>query len=336
MRSKLLPVLITVAVALTAFTSSALAVGEAGVPSMIIPPGARANGMGESFVAIADDATAAWWNVGGLAFVTNNNLSLMHSQLVPDLASDVYYEFLGYSHQLENFGTISLSLIYLTYGESVATNPQGETRGTFKSWEAAGYLSFALPITATLGVGLTGKFIHADLAPADLTLDQLDGTGSTVAVDAGVLYKVPGFWFVNDRKLNLGAAITNIGPDISFIDQEQSDPLPITLRAGFAYTAVSSEVSNFLVTLDLEQSLVWLIDSATKTRRSEIYHIGTEYRYANLLAGRIGYIHDKDGDFSDATYGLGFLYKSVTLDYANVPQAKTLDRVHRWSVGVTF
>jgi hypothetical protein len=337
MRSKLLQILITAAVALTGFATSAFAVGEAGVPSMIIPPGARANGIGESFVAIADDATAAWWNVGGLAFVSNNNLALMHSQLVPDLATDVYYEFLGYSHQLKDFGTISLSLIYLTYGESVATNPQGEARGTFKSWEASGYLSFALPITANLGVGLTGKFIHADLAPADLTLDQLDGTGSTVAVDAGVLYKVPGFWWVGDRKLSLGAALTNLGPDISFIDQEQSDPLPITLRAGFAYTAVSSEVSNWLVTFDLEQSLVWLIDSATNTRRSEIYHVGTEYRYINLLAGRIGYIRDKDGDFSDATYGLGFIYKDkVTLDYANVPQAKTLDRVHRWSVGVSF
>jgi len=337
MRSKLLTLTILAAVALTAPSQSAFAVGEAGVPSMIIPPGARANGMGEAYVAIAEDATAAWWNVGGLAFVKNNNLALMHTQLVPDLANDVYYEFLGYSHQLKGFGTISLSLIYLTYGESVATNVQGLQTGTFKSWEASGYLSFALPVTPNLGIGLTGKFIHADLAPADLTLDQLDGTGSTVAVDAGLLYKAPGFLFVNDRSLRLGAALTNLGPDISFIDQEQSDPLPITLRMGFAWTAVQSDVSNWLMTFDLEQSLVWLIDDNTDTRRSEIYHIGTEYRYINLLAGRIGYVYDKDGDFKDATYGLGFIYKdSVTLDYANVPQATTLDRVHRWSVGVSF
>ena len=39
--------------------SEAFAVAEAGVPSLIIPPGARPNGMGETFVAIADDATAA-------------------------------------------------------------------------------------------------------------------------------------------------------------------------------------------------------------------------------------------------------------------------------------
>jgi hypothetical protein len=244
---------------------------------------------------------------------------------------------LGYSFQLKALGTISLSLVYLTYGESVATNTQGETRGTFKSWEASGLLSFALPITPNLGVGLTGKFIHADLAPANLTLDQLDGTGSTVAVDAGVLWKVPAFWKIPDRRLRLGAALTNLGPDISFIDQEQSDPLPITLRLGTAYTAVANDISNWLLTFDFEQSLVWLIDSATDTRRSEIYHVGTEYRYIDLLAGRIGYIYDEDGDFKDATYGLGFIYKGkVALDYANVPQATTLDRVHRWSISVSF
>jgi len=346
MRSKLLTILVTTIIALTTVVQTASAVGEAGVPSMIIPPGARANGMGEAFVAIADDATAAWWNVGGLAFVENNNLALMHSQLVPDLANDVYYEFLGYSHQLQDFGTFSLSLVYLTYGESVATDENGTGKGTFKSWEASIYGSLALPITPNLGVGLTGKFIHADLAPADLTLERLDGTGSTFAIDAGVLYKAPGFLFVDDRSLRLGAALTNLGPDISFIDQEQSDPLPLTLRMGVAWAVVSSEVSNWLLTFDLEQSLVWLIQNDTTdpntgevtepTRRSEIYHVGTEYRYIDLLAGRIGYVYDKDGDFKDATYGLGFIFKSVTLDYANVPQATTLDRVHRWSVGVTF
>ncbi len=336
MSSKLLTLCVTAAVAVVAFAHPAVAVGEAGVPSMIIPPGARANGMGEAFVAIANDATAAWWNVGGLAFVHGQNLALMHSQLVPDLANDVYYEFLGYSHEVSDLGTLGLSLVYLTYGESVATNTQGQSQGTFTSWEASVFLSFAMPITSTLGVGLTGKYIHADLAPANLTLDQLDGTGSTVAIDAGLLWKIPGFWKIPDERLNLGVAVANVGPDIAFIDQEQSDPLPITLRVGTAYTVVSNDVSHWLLTFDLEQSLVWLIDDNVNTRRSEIYHAGTEYLYANLIAGRIGYVYDEDGDFNAATYGLGFIYKTVTLDYANVPQAETLDRVHRWSVGVSF
>lgn len=312
-------------------SSSALAVAEAGVPSLIIPPGARANGMGEAYVSLADDATAAWWNPGGLAFVKGRNLALMHSQLVPDLATDVYYEFLGYANEIPNLGTLSFSLVYLTYGKSVATNTQGEELGTFTSWEASGVASFAMPVTENLGVGLSMKFIHADLAPDDFTLERLDGTGSSFAVDAGALLKLP------ERKVNVGLSLTNLGPDIAFIDQEQSDPLPITLRGGVAFTPISDEISNLILTFDLEQSLVWLVDGDTKTRRSEIYHLGTEYRYVNLLAGRVGYVYDQDGDFKSATYGLGFIYKDrLSLDYANVPQATTLERVHRWSVYFKF
>ena len=328
MRSTLLTVL-TLAILLS--STSAFAVGEAGVPSLIIPPGARANGIGESFVAVADDATAAWWNVGGLAFLPKRNIVLMHTQLVPDLANDVYYEFLGFANEFQDFGTLAVSVIYLTYGESVATNTQGRETGRFKSWEGAVMVSFAMPVTENVGVGLSGKFIHADLAPADLTLEGLDGTGSTVAVDAGVLWRIPRY------RLRFGTALTNVGPDITFIDQEQSDPLPITLRLGAMYNPIASKVNNLLLTFDVEQSLVWLIDSSTNTRRSEIWHVGTEYRYIDLLAGRLGWIYDEDGDFNAATYGLGFIYQGkVSLDYANVPQAETLDRVHRFSISVSF
>jgi opacity protein-like surface antigen len=329
MRKRLLGAVVTVLLILPA--AQAFAVAEAGVPSLIIPPGARPNGMGETFVAIADDATAAWWNPAGLAFLPNRNIALMHSQLVPDLASDVYYEFLGYANEIKNVGTLAFSLVYLTYGTSVATNTEGTELGTFKSWEAAGYASFAMPLSKNLALGLSMKFIHADYAPDDFTLERLDGTGSSFAVDAGMMWRLP------NQKLNFGLALTNLGPDIAFIDQEQSDPLPVTLRGGVAFFPIQDEISDLVLTFDLEQSLVWLIDSNTKTRRSEIYHIGTEYKYVDLLAGRVGYVYDQDGDFKAPTYGLGFIYKKkFSLDYANVPQAQTLDRVHRWSIYFMF
>ena len=79
------------------------------------------------------------------------------------------------------------------------------------------------------------------------------------------------------------------------------------------------------------------LDDEVDERRSEIWHAGVEYRYVNLLAGRFGYVYDDDGDFSDPTYGLGFIYKDkLSLDYANVPQAETLERVHRWSLYFSF
>jgi hypothetical protein len=318
-------------VAVLGSSSNAFAQAEAAVPALTIPPGARPNGMGEAFVAVADDATAGWWNAGGLAFLKNRSLAFMHSQLVPDLVNDVYYEYLGYSAPAGDVGVWSASIIYLTYGESVATDTQGSTLGYFDSWEGALNASFAMQLGDKLGMGISMKFIRVDYAPANFTQDNVEGTGTSFAVDLGALYKFP------SEHLNLGFSLTNMGPNIAFIDREQSDPLPFTGRLGLAWTPISDEISNLLVTFDFEQSLVWLIDSDINTRRSEVYHIGTEYRYVNLLAGRLGYVYDQDGDFKDFTYGLGFIYKDkLSLDYANVPQAQTLERVSRWSLYFTF
>jgi hypothetical protein len=311
--------------------SRAFAVAESGVPSLTIPPGARPNGMGEAFAAVADDATASWWNVGGLSFMKNRNLAFMHSQLVPDLASDVYYEFLGYSSPAGDVGVWAVNLIYLTYGESIATDPAGTPLGTFTSWEGTLTGSFSMQLSENVGAGISMKFIRVDYAPEQYTQDNVEGSGTSFAVDIGTLWKMP------KQRLNIGLSVNNAGPNIAFIDREQSDPLPFTARLGTAWTPVADEVSNLLVTLDVEQSLVWLIDSEVETRRSEIWHGGVEYRYVNLLAGRMGYVYDEDGDFSDFTYGLGFIYKDkLSLDYANVPQAQTLERVHRWSLYFTF
>jgi long-subunit fatty acid transport protein len=329
MRKRLLATVLAVVLLLPG--AQTFAVGEAGVPSLIIPPGARPNGMGEAFVAIADDATASWWNPAGLAFLPRRNIALMHSQLVPDLATDVYYEYLGYTQELKDIGTMSFGLVYLTYGTSIAMDASGTWLGEFTSWEASLFGSFAMTLAKNLGLGLSLKFIHADYAPERFTADKVNGSGSSFAVDAGVLWKIP------SKKINFGLSLVNMGPNIAFVDREQSDPLPFNLRVGVAFFPIQDEISDLLLTFDLEQSLVWLVDNTTDTRRSEIYHIGTEYKYVDLLAGRLGYIYDKDGDFKDYTYGLGFIYKKrLSLDYANVPQAQALDRVHRWSLYFTF
>ena len=313
------------------YGSHAFAVAESTAPSLTIPPGARPNGMGEAYVAIADDATAGWWNVGALPFVANRSLAFMYSALVPDLASDVNYQFVGYSSPTGDIGAWGVSIIYLSYGKSIATGAEGNTLGEFTSWEGALTASYGMSLGDNVGVGLSLKYVRVDLAPAEFTQDNVEGAGSSFAVD------VAGLWKMAGPRLNIGAAVTNMGPDIAFIDREQSDALPFTARVGVAYTALTDEVSNFLVTLDVEQSLVWLIDNQVDRRRSEIWHGGAEYRYVNLLAGRIGYVYDKDGDFNAATYGLGFIYKDkLSLDYANVPQAEELERVHRWSLSFTF
>ncbi|MFN3821922.1 MAG: hypothetical protein ACK4OO_06270, partial [bacterium] len=49
-------------------------VGEATAIFLLISPGARAGGMGEAFVAMANDATATWWNPAGLSWQARREL----------------------------------------------------------------------------------------------------------------------------------------------------------------------------------------------------------------------------------------------------------------------
>jgi hypothetical protein len=308
-----------------------MAQGEAGADCLIIPPSARANAMGQSYVAVAEDATGIWWNPGGLAFV-NVAVDLMHSQLVPDLASDVFYEYLGGVYQIEGIGTVGAALIYLTYGEWEHTKLGPEPLGTYSSWEIAPTLSGSVKLWNSLGLGMNLKFVYISLAPAEATIENVEGKGHSVAVDFGGLWKVPdfGIFGFNVSHLNLGLAVTNLGPSITFVNRDQAASLPRTLRLGFSWYPVYGDVAKWALVGDFNRPLV-------EFERSNTYHFGSEFVYASLIAVRAGYVYDKDGNIKDPTYGLGFIFNNkVRIDWASIPQAQELGRVHRWSVGVTF
>ena len=76
-----------------ALINPVIAQSEAGAIFLLIAPGARAGGMGEAQVAVANDAYASYWNPAGLGFLDGQELALMHVNWLPGLADDLYYEF---------------------------------------------------------------------------------------------------------------------------------------------------------------------------------------------------------------------------------------------------
>jgi len=312
-------------------TGTLQAQGEAGAHCLIIPPSARANGLGQSYVAIADDATGIWWNPAGLAFV-NTAVDLMHSQLVPELASDVFYEYFGGAFRVEGLGTVGASLVYLTYGDWEARDQNNNYLGQYSSWEMAPTLSGAVKVWNSVGIGMNIKFVYIDLAPKEATVEGQAGRGSSVAVDFGGLWRVPDFKVLGFKvsRLDLGVCVSNLGPSISFVNVDQAAALPRNLRTGFAYTPYASDLGRATVTAEFNRPLV-------EFDRSNTYHAGAEFSYIDLISVRAGYMHDKDGNIMDPTYGLGFSFsKRYRLDWASIPQAQELGRVHRWSIGFTF
>lgn len=330
MRHSILIVAAATLAALLVPAAGAFAQGESGAHCLIIPPSARANGMGQTYVAVSDDATSSWWNPAGLAFI-DKAVDIMYSQLVPELASDVKYAYFGGATKIQGLGTVGASLIYLGYGDWEARDPNNNYLGQYSSWEAAPNLSGAVEVVKGLGVGVSLKFVYIDLAPPEATVERQAGRGHSIAVDAGALYKVPDFAIggFTVSRLNLGLCFSNLGPSITFINTDQAASLPRNARFGFSYVPYKSEVGAFLVAAEVNRPLV-------EFERSNTYHFGAEFNYIDLIAVRAGYMHDKDGNIMDPTYGLGFSLKRVRLDWASVPQAKELGRVQRWSLGVSF
>ena len=94
-----------------------LAQSEAGAIFLLIAPGARAGGMGEAQVAVANDAYASYWNPAGLGFLEGQELAMMHVNWLPGLADDLYYEFLAFRKKYPTLGTLvdtSFSLIWVS------------------------------------------------------------------------------------------------------------------------------------------------------------------------------------------------------------------------------
>jgi hypothetical protein len=317
--------------AIAGWTGTAAAQAEAGAQSLLISPGARPNAMGRANVAVADDATAVWWNPGGMAFAKGRDAAFMYTKLVPDLADDVYYSYLSYVQHVEGWGGLGGSLSYLSYGLSTATDIDGNTIKEFTSWEGALSVGYGAELSDNLGAGIGLKVVRVDLAPADVTQDRKKGAGTTFATDVGVLWKVPALPGFKSIPVALGAAVQNLGPDIAYIDEDQSDPLGRNLKVGFAVYPYSNESFRTIVAADLNRSLL-----PKSQWRDMIYDVGAEVEFNRLIALRVGYVRDKVGTIVDPTFGLGLMLKSIRVDYASVPQSTYLERVSRFSVSYHF
>lgn len=315
-------------VGLTVLNAPTFAQTTSGAQSLNITPGARADAMGRAFVALPDDASANWWNPAALAWRSDHVFSLMHAKLVPDLADDVYYEYLGYAMHLAGWGGIGATIVYLGYGESVATTAGGETLGNFTSYEISPQVSIGTELAPGLAAGMTLKYVYVDLAPRWATPNGEQGTGDTFAADLAALWRVkalPGLGWPT----NIGVNVQNLGPNIAYIDQDESDPIGRNLKVGFATRVVANEDFSGVVSYDFNKSLVY-------SDETPIHNIGAELGYQEFLALRAGYIQDKDGDIKDPTFGLGFGIGRFVIDYASVPQARTLDRVNKFSLSYSF
>ena len=241
-----------------------------------------------------------------------SEVSLMHVNWLPELASDLYYEFLAVTSNRE-WGTIGGSITFISYGEFTRTGETGDTLGQFESYDFSAAASYGTSLTSKLKGGITAKIIYSRLSPQGAGKEQGSGTSTGFAVDLGLLYHV-------SSRLTLGAAVTNLGPEMTYIDAAQSDDLPRNLGIGFAYKVLRSDYTSLIFTAELNKLLVGINQSPKVELAESILNTGAEFTYANLFSARAGYIYDQEGKIKAPTIGFGLSpFTWGEFDFAYIP-----------------
>lgn len=292
----LLPLLLCAA---TAFAEIDDAAGTVGGVFLKIPVSARASAMGDAFVSLTNDANAIYWNPAGLTNVKGSSITFTHQ----DLITDIGYEYIGGAFKLD-FGTLGFGVSYLHMGDidkTTVDNPDGDGE-TFTSTDQAIAIA-AARMFGDVSLGFSIKYVQEKID---------DVSASSPALDLGLGYKM------ND--LMLGAAITNIGGSLKW--DKESDPLPMTLKAGVGYMLMDGDL---ILSLDINKPN----DAGIRGG------LGVEYTIAKIVAVRAGY--KINYDIYDLTAGIGIKYGNFAFDFAYVPVSEDLlGNTQKFSLSLDF
>ena len=165
------------------------AVGEAGAIFLLIAPGAGPAGTGEAQVAKADDVYASYYNPAGLGFLKGKEAAGMHVQWLPNLATDLYYEFLAYRHYIDGLGSVGGHIIFLNLGEQIGMDAEGNPTTNWSSFMAAAAGSFGTQLSETSSIGFNFKVFRQKLAEFSTENETGEGSSTDFGFDIGYLKK---------------------------------------------------------------------------------------------------------------------------------------------------
>jgi hypothetical protein len=349
--------------ALVVLSGSIFAQGESAVPFLLIGPNSLNAGMGETGTGLINDASAMFWNPAGLGFQKGIQVSITHSPWLPGLGlSDLFYDYLAAKYHLKKLkGTLGLSITYLNIGKIIQTDEFGNEIGNYQAFDGALAVGYGTKITKDLGVGVVTRFIYSKLAVDPVAGEQGTGVAYNLSFDLSALYRPTKtkLKFLNN-KFGVGINISNIGPKVTYVDNDQADPLPTNLRLGFAYDIYQSEYNNITLTADFAKLLVKRRENGesdpvykgiftsfsggfNNVMKSIQSSVGAEYWYGNpkLIGLRGGFFYeDPDrGKRKFITLGASIRYSLYGFDFSyintieeNHPLANTL----RFTLSVTF
>lgn len=181
-------------------------VGTRGATFLQIGVGARASALGGAYAAVADDATALYWNTAGIAQLDGFSASFSQATLYDDL--DINHTFVGAVLPL-GLSRLGVSVNTLSSGDMSWVDAQYPDAGEWGgephplkqdfSWDAlavAGH--YARAITDRLRAGAAVKYIQEGISEA---------SAEYIGFDLGILFET------GILGTTIGATVQNVGTE---------------------------------------------------------------------------------------------------------------------------
>ncbi len=282
--------------------------------------GGRATAMGDAFIAVANDASALFWNPAGVSQIENDQVMFSQNEWVVDIK----HEFLGAVYHLSVW--MLSSIVTALHMEDMPVTTEFQPYGTgefFKFGDIAVGVTYSRKMTEQFSFGGTIRYLEE-------TLDKLKMRG--IMIDLGTYY------WTGLGSTRFAVAITNFGNELSpdgkvvlFGKREKSNwqsfSPPTMFRIGFAFEPYETEEHRVTTSIQLNHP----------NDNSENVSLGAEYSWRKMLSLRAGYKINVDEQ--DFTFGAGVTLPvaiaDVTVDYAYA-NFERLGSAHRFSLILGF
>ncbi|MEE3233014.1 MAG: UPF0164 family protein [Candidatus Latescibacterota bacterium] len=277
--------------------------------------GARGIALGNSFVAISDDATSTYWNPSGLTSVTNKQLHLMHSER---FSGQVKHDFIAYAFPTSNryqwgFGLLRVAVPDIAFtrlsdpGAGLSETNRPIVTSIETSADYAIYFSGAKRLREHWSVGTSIKIIYRTISTY-----QAHGIGLDI-----------GSHFLLQPNLRIGLILRDATNTTIHWNTDADDKINPTLILGASYT-IQPFGGRTIIAASTKGGR-----SANNNSNPFPFSASIEHTH-NILALRFGH---EDGQ---QNIGIGLQpYPSISMDVTYI-QHEELDSTYQLSANISF
>lgn len=251
-------------------------------PSLSLHPNSRAMAMGDMGIASSVGTQSLLYNPASSAFGSyQHQLSVSYLPWLSAISKDTRVLNAAYLYAVTEQSAMGVNLTYLDMGQIDLRDNTGATLASYRARDYHLGISYALQFASQHSLSSTIKF-----------LGQHNGIEKRFSFSGDIGYYGYGTIGSENRRILLGATVTNLGPKIN---------LPLTAAVGIGYLQIYESGDRLTAGMDLSR----LIKDDWKGLRIST---GMEYGFAEtfFLRGGLSLESATKGDRKYFSFGAGY------------------------------